>query len=336
MRRPRLRALLAGTAALLFIAGCSDGTAPLLQVDLDTAQSHASFDHLVSAAAVEGPVLTFLPPLGPEPDRGGTFDPDLDPVVEICEWDTTAGACGETVTVFPGTGPKLRIIVTDDHYQANWHTRDLGAQTGAIYRIQVVVNAAVVGGVTVVLGRNVHSARAIEDGVGLVLGQVVPIRFRLAAGATSPPARSALTGVWTGSYAWDCGGSLTGAVPIRFDLLDDEGLLSGIATYLGGTAKVSGIRSMEPETEEFPQIAFPESPHPAGVYVYLMIADEPASLEHFVYNEFFGVLDSDGIAGTTLNGDSPQFSPITGELLHDGCSALEGPSGTFFITRSPS
>jgi subtilisin family serine protease len=47
MRRPRLTALLAGTAALLFIAGCGDSTAPPLQPDLDALRSHASFGQVI-------------------------------------------------------------------------------------------------------------------------------------------------------------------------------------------------------------------------------------------------------------------------------------------------
>jgi PKD repeat protein len=47
MRRPRLTTLLAGAAAVLFIVGCSDSTAPPLQPDLDALRSHASLGQIV-------------------------------------------------------------------------------------------------------------------------------------------------------------------------------------------------------------------------------------------------------------------------------------------------
>jgi subtilisin family serine protease len=47
MRRPRLMTLLAATAAVLFIAGCSDSTAPPLQPDLDAVRAHASLGQII-------------------------------------------------------------------------------------------------------------------------------------------------------------------------------------------------------------------------------------------------------------------------------------------------
>jgi subtilisin family serine protease len=47
MRRPRLTTLLAATAAVLFIAGCSDSTAPALQPDLDPLRSHTSLGQII-------------------------------------------------------------------------------------------------------------------------------------------------------------------------------------------------------------------------------------------------------------------------------------------------
>ena len=136
-----------------------------------------------------------------------------------------------------------------------------------------------------------------------------------------------LTGEWTGTYSWNCGGTLTGSAAIRF-VLDDPGTgrIAGTVSYRGGNgALFDSYRLTNPIYRPDGTLFF-GTVHPDGMHVRLSVHAVPG---HFVYNQFDGVIapDFQSISGGTLNGDSAvPFS--------DGCSAAVGYSGTFSITRA--
>jgi hypothetical protein len=124
-----------------------------------------------------------------------------------------------------------------------------------------------------------------------------------------------VTGTWTGTYEWTCGGG--GSSPISFSLVQEYGLITGTVSYLGGTAAILwGVRRNETGDID-----------PTGMWVGL---GTDAAAGHFVTNVFRGQLSPyhESIEGVTDNGDSSAVGAL-------GCSAFTGYAGTFTITRVP-
>lgn len=116
------------------------------------------------------------------------FDPDLDPVVEICEWTgttcvlppmaqytTESGFGGETVTV----------STTDEHYHVNWHTNEFSLDDQKTYRIRVSVAGTDLGHAdvdAVSTGKELKNVDTNEY-IALKDGRTLPIKFRIEEGA---------------------------------------------------------------------------------------------------------------------------------------------------------
>jgi hypothetical protein len=99
---------------------------------------------------VGNPNFFFLPPIVRGfPEVNGTFNPDLEPVVEICEWDEGAGdPCVnvvETFTTDPEANPHIKIKRKHEFYMVIWKTRRSGLEAGKIYRIRVIVSGFELG-----------------------------------------------------------------------------------------------------------------------------------------------------------------------------------------------
>jgi hypothetical protein len=125
-----------------------------------------------------------------------------------------------------------------------------------------------------------------------------------------------VTGTWTGTYEWACGGG-SGSSSISFSLVQENGLITGTVSYLDGTAVILwGVRRNEAGDID-----------PTGMWVGL---GTDAAAGHFVNNVFRGQLSpyQDRIEGVTDNGDSPAEGS-------SGCSAPTGYAGTFTVTRVP-
>lgn len=142
-----------------------------------------------------------------------------------------------------------------------------------------------------------------------------------------------LTGVWAGTYSWDCGGTRTGSSPIRFVLTDPRnGSITGTVSYLGGTSELVADDPLQASSRRISDPIFRTDgtllggrTDPDGMWVSL-ITDGAAGF--FVNNEFNGEIAADfgSITGGTLNGDSP----VPGSA---GCSAPTGYSGSFTVAR---
>lgn len=187
------RMLLVGLATALLV-GCSDRPT-VTEPDADLAPSLAVSD----GANGGNPNFFFLPPLVPHARANGAFNPNLMPVVEICELnDAAEPACvdGPPVERFESVDVNARR----EFYRVKWHTRRAGLRIGQIYRIRVLVG-------TVELGyRDVRPVRRwlpllfrrYRQVYNFVPVRTIPIKFRIEDGALCDEA------------ATDCGeGTLT-------------------------------------------------------------------------------------------------------------------------------
>jgi alpha-tubulin suppressor-like RCC1 family protein len=125
----------------------------------------------------------FLQPLVPNAaSPAGTFDADLDPVVEICELD--GSACGSTVASYTrstGAGSEtIRVDVVAEQYIANWHTNAFVLDATKHYRVRVLVMGAEVGHADVDLVSSGKEVKNVATGeyIPLVEGRTLPIKFR--------------------------------------------------------------------------------------------------------------------------------------------------------------
>ena len=142
---------------------------------------------IADAAPVLTPGFYWLPPLGQQPARTGTFDDALAPEVEICE--LAGSACRQIVATYtmifgPG-GETVRLDRGARHYGVNWSTRDFDLRAESRYRIVVRAGREVQLGyadvVALANGRNRRNADATDAGI-VVIGRTVPIKFRIDVG----------------------------------------------------------------------------------------------------------------------------------------------------------
>ena len=162
-------------------------------------------------------------------------------------------------------------------------------------------------------------------------GESVPGKpsYRFGAACEEKPLATNLTGVYEGTYSWNCGGSATGSSSIRFDLQDlGNGRLTGTATYLGGTIAIDPWDSYRWSNPQYRAdgTLFSATLDPNGFGLRISV---PAFPGHFVHNQFDGTIapDFSRLSGGTLNGDSQM-------PWGQGCSAATGYSGSFSVDLS--
>jgi len=136
------------------------------------------------------PHFFFLPPLVPQPTFSGTFNPNLRPVVDICELVVDASGnplqCDLTVPELnPGT---VQLDLLNQQYQVNWHTDQPAVNLTKFYRIRVrgAPGAKQVLGVADIAPvANGSQLKNVNTGqyIGLVDGRTLPITFRIENGA---------------------------------------------------------------------------------------------------------------------------------------------------------
>jgi hypothetical protein len=179
---PRTQRTVCALVLFLLLSACADS-------DLATGPSapEAPLRSLSSGVLESTPGFYFLTPLVKEASYEGTFDPERSPVVEICD----APACEELHASFSmteGTGSELlRVDEEEEHYVVNWRTSLTGATAGETLRIRVREADDVLGHADVVMVGTGGEAAAIErDGsIALIVGQALPIRFRIETGSES-------------------------------------------------------------------------------------------------------------------------------------------------------
>ncbi len=124
----------------------------------------------------------FLPPLVPEPEYDGTFDPLRQPVVQICE--LAGDACPVMAEYTLLSGPDSVTVQVEplaERYTVDWHTDRFSLTDGATYRIRVLLEGRIMGYVDIIrVGTDLEST-ATGEVIPLVNGTTLPIRFRLEA-----------------------------------------------------------------------------------------------------------------------------------------------------------
>lgn len=146
----------------------------------------------------------FLPPMvfpardlyrrnASDPTRA-PFDPDLSPVVEVCELEKTACvAVVATYTMQSGhAGQRVRVIGANwpehldlmKHYSVNWYTRLSRLDHRKMYRIRVLVGDVVLGFADVDVVRSFREYRKVDsrEYVALLDDWILPITFRIERG----------------------------------------------------------------------------------------------------------------------------------------------------------
>jgi hypothetical protein len=192
MSHPRILRL---AILMVLVVGCAEGIGV---TDLTVPDSQA---HVVAEPALsESPGFYFLPPLVRNPDYSGTFDPDLEPVVEVlC---LTAG-CGESPHAsfdrHGGSGSEvLRVNADAEHYIVNWHTSHTGVVPGEMYRVRVRLGETVLGAIDVEAVADVPALGRgrVRGPPAALVGQTLVVKFRietdLVAGLTISPEEAAL------------------------------------------------------------------------------------------------------------------------------------------------
>ncbi len=127
----------------------------------------------------------FLPPMVPQPSFSGVFNPQLKPVVQICE--LSGAACGATIASFTTTtGPASETVrISGDLYTVSWHTALFNLDAQKTYRITVIAGATTLGfaDVDVVSFGNQLKNVNTNQFVPLLDDGTLPIKFRIERGA---------------------------------------------------------------------------------------------------------------------------------------------------------
>jgi hypothetical protein len=139
---------------------------------------------VISDAGHTGPVpgFFFLPPMAKQVSYSGTFDPALQPSVEVCKLSGTS--CGSTVATFTfGAGPQnVRVDAQAQQYYVNWKI-DKSLDTNATYRVTVRSGTFVLGYADVVLAKG-NEKKNVDTSQFVVAksGETLPIKFRIETG----------------------------------------------------------------------------------------------------------------------------------------------------------
>jgi hypothetical protein len=166
----------ASLAAILVVAAC---TADSMSPTGPTAPRETISD---AAHGAPVPGFYFLPPMVDNPSFSGTFDPALQPRVEICELVGTV--CGPAIATFTfGTGSS-NVRLGSDHYIVNWKTGDYNLDPAKFYRISVFQGAFRLGYADVDVVGAAKDLKNVNTGqyIPLLDDRTLPIKFRVETG----------------------------------------------------------------------------------------------------------------------------------------------------------
>jgi hypothetical protein len=127
------------------------------------------------------PHFFFLPPIVAQPSFSGTFNPQLTPVVTICQLDpVTQGCTGSSFS--PGT---VQLDGSAQQYQVNWNTDPSTLTAGLVYRLTVLVAGQPLGFADVEPVSSGGQLKNLKTGdvFGLLDGRTLPLKFRIESGA---------------------------------------------------------------------------------------------------------------------------------------------------------
>jgi hypothetical protein len=124
------------------------------------------------------------------------FNPNLAPVIEVCEWTGTACRLPLVSRLTMKTGALLDRIFVLPHfkeYAALWRTQGLNLRDDKIYRIRVLVGAKELGFADIDVVKTLRQAAQVDDDefVPLLKDFILPIRFWIGEGALCDPGTTA-------------------------------------------------------------------------------------------------------------------------------------------------
>src|SRR6266851_3989315 len=126
-------------------------------------------------------------PVDVQPPKTAPFNPDLSPVVDICEWDGTA--CVQQISHLTmsagGLLDNVFVLPQFEVYLVLWRTDQLHLSANKIYRISVLVGTHVLGFADVDIVRTLRDAAQVDpdEFVPLLKNLILPIPFRIEKGA---------------------------------------------------------------------------------------------------------------------------------------------------------
>jgi len=169
----------AGLAAILFAAAC---TADAISPTAPTAGPRETISDAAHSGAVPG--FYFLPPMVPQPSYSGTFDPALQPRVEICE--LSGSTCATPIATFTfGTGSSnVKLDAAGQQYQVNWKTSDYNLDPAKNYRISVYQGTFRLGYADVDVVGAAKDLKNVDTNqyIPLLDDRTLPIKFRIETG----------------------------------------------------------------------------------------------------------------------------------------------------------
>jgi surface protein len=173
-----MKRLAAVSLTLVLLAACDPPTGPPLIVP--DAEPLGQISDGMHGGMVG---FYFLPPVTRQPSSDGTFDPDLSPVVEICESPACAAIHARYTLTEGTTAHRVELDLEGEAYRLGWSTRETGATVGQTYRVRVMLYGLELGHADVQIFDNGREAKNLRTGetIGLV-GNVLPVRFRIETG----------------------------------------------------------------------------------------------------------------------------------------------------------
>ena len=135
------------------------------------------------------PHFFFLPPLVSQPTFSGVFNPQIQPVVDICQLDLTLSPV-DCAVGGQHINPGPVVVDAPEQYHVNWDTKQPAINVDLFYRIRVFGSA---GGLLlgfadmdpVANGSQLKNV-STQQYIGLVDGRTLPIKFRIEQGAFLP------------------------------------------------------------------------------------------------------------------------------------------------------
>jgi hypothetical protein len=170
------------TAALVGFA-CQDRPTPTSPRDAPALEIRDGFSN-------GNPNFFFLFPIRAfdiQPPKTAPFNPDLAPVVDICEWDGSACVKQISHLTMSAEGLLNRVFALPEAelYLVLWRTDQLHLSAYKIYRVNVLVGTRVLGFADVDVVKTLRDAAQVDrnEFVPLLKDQILPIPFRIQKGA---------------------------------------------------------------------------------------------------------------------------------------------------------
>lgn len=275
-----MKARIAAAAAGAALVACVGDRAP---TPPDDGRPSAAISDVTHGG---NPHFLWLRPIGsPGASLSGAFNAHVAPllVVEICELP----ACTNIVATFT-TADGLRVETEASLYHAEWHTRPSMLDPTSTYRIRVLLREQnppdfEYGFADVNIRRNASELTDLDPDqfAGVVIGQTLPIRFRIDLGASCPADTDCVEAI------------VSPGTPVRLVTPDHTAVLEFDGDEVSEPVRVTLFRleDLEPRTGHL-GTDFPQYPLQ---YELLVNREDGSRLEAFIEPALYGtcLIDQD-------------------------------------------